>query len=114
RVGGAGVDSEAGGVMAAADLSASAGPQRRSLLYLLLYALAYGGVVVAYVPLLSLLLPLKVEEMAMADKVGLLSLTTLCGAVAASLANIAAGMLSDRSVARGRGRRGWVIGGLVA
>ena len=100
--------------MAAADPSTSAGPQRRSLLYLLLYALAYGGVVVAYVPLLSLLLPLKVEEMAMADKVGLLSLTTLCGAVAASLANIAAGMLSDRSVARGRGRRGWVIGGLVA
>jgi len=92
----------------------SAGPQRRSLLYLLLYALAYGGAVIAYVPLLSLLLPLKVEDMAMADKVGLLSLTTLCGAVVASIANIAAGMLSDRSVARGRGRRAWVIGGLAA
>lgn len=87
---------------------------RRSPLYLLLYALAYGGGVIAYVPLLTLLLPLKVEDLALADKVALLSLTTLTGAVAASLANIAAGMLSDRTARRHGGRRIWVVAGLVA
>ncbi|WP_421731263.1 MFS transporter [Brevundimonas sp.] len=97
-----------------ASLDQATGSQRRSWRYLLLYALAYGGGVIAYVPLLSLLLPLKVEEIAMADKVALLSLTTLAGAVAASVTNILAGMLSDRSVARGKGRRGWVLGGMVA
>ena len=87
---------------------------RRSQVFLLLYALAYGGGVVAYVPLLSLMLPLKVELMTPDGKVALLSLITLIGAVAASGTNILIGVLSDRTV-RGRyGRRPWIVGGLVA
>lgn len=86
---------------------------RRSLGYLLLYALAYGGGVVAYVPLLTLLLPVKVELLAGADKIAVLSAATLAGAIAASLANIAGGMISDRSMDRPAGRRPWVWVGLA-
>ena len=69
--------------------------------YLLLYGLAYGGAVCAYVPLLTLLLPLKVESIAEADgKVALLSLASIAGALAASVSNILAGMISDRWAGR--------------
>jgi len=91
-----------------------ADPARRSQTFLLLYALAYGGGVIAYVPLLTLLLPIKVEELAPDGKVALLSLATLAGAVAASLANVAVGMLSDRTVDGPHGRRPWVWSGVVA
>lgn len=87
---------------------------RRSWWFLALYALSYAGGVIAYVPLLTFLLPIKVEELAMVDKVQLLSLATLAGAVVASAANILAGMLSDASVKRGGGRRPWVWGGMIA
>lgn len=87
---------------------------RRGSMFLALYALSYAGGVVAYVPFLTFLLPIKVEELALADKVALLSLATLAGAVAASAANILAGMLSDHAVNRGGGRRPWVVGGLIA
>jgi MFS family permease len=88
---------------------------RRSLRWLLLYALAYGGGVVAYVPLLTLILPVKVELLTGVEgKVGLLSAATLAGALAASFGNVGAGMLSDLT-ANGRwGRRPWVWAGLVA
>ena len=86
----------------------------RSQAFLLLYTLAYGGGVIAYVPLLSLMLPLKVELMAPDGKVALLSLITLTGAVVASVANILIGVLSDRTVGGPHGRRPWIVGGLVA
>lgn len=86
---------------------------RRSLRFLLLYALAYGGGVVAYVPLLTLLLPVKVETLAPDGKIALLSAATLAGAVAASVANIVGGMLSDRGMDRPTGRRPWIWQGLV-
>lgn len=90
---------------------------RRSAGWLLLYALAYGGGAIAYVPLLTLLLPLKVEEIAPTEKLALLGLITVAGAVAASISNILAGILSDRiqGPVRGRiaGRRPWILAGLV-
>ncbi|WP_332658746.1 MFS transporter [Brevundimonas sp.] len=97
-------------------LAGSAGGEtrRQGWLFLALYALCYAGGVIAYVPLLTFLLPIKVEELALADKVALLSLATLAGALVASVANILAGILSDISVRRGGGRRPWVIGGMIA
>lgn len=85
----------------------------RGLGFLLLYALAWGGGVIAYVPLLTLILPVKIEAIAPDDKVALLSLTTLLGAVVASAMNVLIGMASDHTVMRERGRRPWVALGLV-
>ena len=92
----------------------AASPVRpRGLGFLVLYALAWGGGVIAYVPLLTLILPIKVEAIAPDDKVALLSLATLIGAVVASVVNIVVGIVSDRTVLRERGRRPWVALGLV-
>lgn len=80
--------------------------------FLLLYALANAGGVVAYAPLLTLLLPAKIAAAAAAGdaRVAWLGAATLAGALAASLANIAFGWASDVSGSR----RGWVAGGLLA
>jgi len=77
-----------------------------------LYALAWGGGVVAYAPFLTLVLPLRVEALAPDVKVALLSLIALVGALVASVVNILVGVLSDRSVGSVRGRRPWVALGL--
>jgi MFS family permease len=62
-----------------------------------LQGLAYAGVVVGYVPLLTLLLPLKLSEMVPADgQVGWLSLCAIGGAVSASLGGVLGGWASDR------------------
>lgn len=95
-------------------LSDASSPVRpRGLGFLVLYALAWGGGVIAYVPLLTLILPIKVEAIAPDDKVALLSLATLIGAVVASVVNIGVGVVSDRTVMRERGRRPWVALGLI-
>lgn len=78
--------------------------------FLLLYALANAGGVVAYAPLLSLLLPARIAAVAGSAQLGWLSLATLLGALSASLSNILWGWASDL---RGS-RRGWAAGGLAA
>lgn len=87
---------------------------RRSAGFLLLYAIAHAGGVIAYLPLLTLLLPLKIETLAGAARIDVFTATVVAGAVAASASNLLFGWLSDRSVARGRGRRGWVWLGVAA
>ena len=82
--------------------------------FLLLYGLAYTGGVIGYLPLLSFLLPMKVERIAGAARLDVFTACVIAGAVGASLANILFGWLSDRSLAIGRGRRRWVAGGLIA
>jgi MFS family permease len=89
-------------------------PDRRSTGFLLIFALAYVGGVVGYLPLLTLLLPIKVDAVAGAGRLDVLTVIVVTGALAASVSNIAFGWLSDRSVARGGGRRGWLAGGVVA
>lgn len=86
----------------------------RSRTFLGVMALANVGGVIGYLPLLTLLLPIKVERLSGDARIGLFTATVVAGAIAASLSNILFGWLSDRSVARGSGRRGWVAGGLVA
>lgn len=89
------------------------GNNRALTRFLLLFALAHAGGVAGYVPLLGLLLPLRVGEIAGDTQIGLLTVITVCGAVAASGANILFGVLSDRSWRLRRSRRRWIGGGLV-
>lgn len=86
----------------------------RSTIFLLKVALAYAGGVVAWLPLLSLLLPIHTAAIAGEARLGVFTATVIAGALAASGSNILFGWLTDRSVARGRGRRPWLRGGLIA
>lgn len=87
---------------------------RQPAWFLLAFALAYVGGVTAYLPLLSLLLPMKVGAMAGDARLGVMAACVVAGALAASLSNIVFGALSDRSRARGGGRRRWLAGGVAA
>lgn len=84
-------------------------PQRQPGWFLALFALAAAGGAVAYVPLLTVLLPQRIAELQGGEDVAVLAQVTFFGAVVASLANIAAGMLSDRS----GNRRRWIVAGMV-
>lgn len=88
--------------------------RRSRTFFPLLGALAYAGGVVAYVPLLTLFLPLRVEQVAGAARFDVLAATMMAGAVMAGASGIVFGWLSDRSLERGGGRRRWILGGLVA
>ena len=81
---------------------------RQPAAFLWLYALAWAGGAVAYVPFLTILLPARVESMA-GDHVRWLAYMTFCGAVAASVGGILFGWASDRSGVR----RPWIATGLV-
>jgi MFS family permease len=83
---------------------------RQNYRFLLLYAVALAGGAIAYVPFLTILLPLQVANLAPGDKVSWLAYLTFAGAITASIANIGFGWLSDRS----RNRTWWVGCGLVA
>lgn len=77
--------------------------------FLWLYALAWAGGAISYVPLLTILLPLRITAMAGDESIRWLAYITFCGAVAASAGNILFGMLSDRTGTR----RPWIASGLV-
>lgn len=78
--------------------------------FILLYALAWAGGTIGYVPLLTILLPVQVVGLAgKSAGVDWLAYIALIGAISASLAGIAFGYLSDIT----RNRRGWIAGGLV-
>lgn len=89
----------------------SSPPAERGIgVFLLVYALAWAGGAIAYTPFLTLLLPERVIDSVGPDlAVGWLSTLAFCGAIAASIANIGFGMLSDRT----RNRRGWAAAGLA-
>ena len=89
-------------------------PARRSWRFLLLVALANAGGVIAWLPVLTLLLPMQVERIAGPERLAVFSATVIVGALAASGANILFGWLSDRALARGTGRRTFAVGGLAA
>lgn len=68
------------------------------------YAAANAGATIAFVPLLVLILPLKSAQIAGEDKLLLLSVCLLAGALTASLSNITAGWVSDRQFAQKESR----------
>lgn len=74
---------------------------------LALFALAAAGGSVAYTPFLTVLLPLRIARLSGHDDVSALAQLTFAGAVMASVANIAFGMLSDRWGYRHR----WIAAG---
>lgn len=85
-------------------------PEPRRGAFILLYALAWAGGSVAYIPLLTVLLPGKVAALAGAEAgVGWLAQIALAGALTASLGNVGFGYLSDIT----GNRRGWILAGLV-
>lgn len=81
--------------------------------FLLLYALAWAGTAIAYMPFLTVLLPVRIEAMTAPGASGMalswLAATTFAGAVAASAGNILFGWASDMWF----GRRPWIICGLI-
>ncbi len=83
--------------------------QAREHRFLALYALTWAGSTIAYVPFLTLLLPMHVGDLAGSEAVRWLAATTFLGAIAASLCNIAFGWASDLV---GR-RRPFVLAGLL-
>ncbi|OAN62734.1 MFS transporter [Sphingomonas sp. TDK1] len=85
----------------------------RNWRFLLLFALANAGGTIGYLPLFTVFLPIKVEAVAGADRLNLFTLVAAIGTIAAIAANIGFGWLSDRSHLRGRGRRGWLLLGIV-
>lgn len=80
----------------------------------LLYALAFLGAHLAFMPLFVLLLPRRVEAVAGAQSVQVLSVLLLVGGLSASVAHIAAGAFSDRWFARRGRRRGPIAIGVAA
>ena len=82
---------------------------RQSKRFLYLYALAIAGGAVAYIPFLTILLPLQVTELAGQDALNVLAYIAFTGAIAASIANVGFGWLSDKT----RTRRPWIVAGLI-
>jgi MFS family permease len=82
--------------------------------FIALYVLANVGAYIAFIPLLQILVPLRAAAIDPAHGAVLLSRVAFCGAVAASLANILFGALSDRTRSTIGDRRPWLIAGLAA
>ena len=95
--------------MAGATQGGADGAARQSGRFLLLYALAVAGGAVAYVPFLTILLPMRVTAMVGASDIEWLAYASFAGAICASIGNIGFGWLSDLT----RTRRPWIAGGLA-
>lgn len=79
-----------------------------------LYAAAYAGLFVSFMPFITVLLPLKAAAVAGTDERGaLLSAAALGGAAVASIANLLFGALSDATYRKRGTRRPWIAGGLA-
>lgn len=77
------------------------------------YTLAQIGAFISFMPLLQVLLPLKAAAMDPAGKALLLSQVAFYGALSASVANLLAGAISDRTTSRFGRRRPWMVVGAL-
>ncbi len=77
------------------------------------YMAAQVGAYIAFIPLLTILLPLKAAAIDPAGRAEVLSQAALWGAMTAGLAGVVAGMIGDRTRHWPGGRSLWVIGGLI-
>lgn len=82
---------------------------RQSGQFLVLYALAVAGGAIAYMPLLTILLPSHVSSFAGQDSLTLLAYIAFGGAISASISNILFGWISDLT----KKRRFWIALGFV-
>jgi MFS family permease len=81
----------------------------QSYRFLVLYTLAVSGGAIAYVPFLTILLPLRATELDAGSAMNTLAYAAFLGAIASSLANIGFGWLSDVS----KTRKPWIFWGLL-
>ena len=77
------------------------------------YMAAQVGAYIAFIPLLTILLPLKAATIDPAGRAEVLSQAALWGAMTAGLAGVAAGLIGDRTRHWRGGRSLWLIGGLI-
>ncbi|MBX9615973.1 MAG: MFS transporter, partial [Caulobacteraceae bacterium] len=77
------------------------------------YTLAQIGAFIGFVPLLGVLLPLKAAALAPETAALLVSQAAMWGAVAAGIAHLVAGSLSDRTQVRYGTRKPWIIAGAL-
>jgi MFS family permease len=77
------------------------------------FTLAQIGAFISFMPLLQVLLPLKAEALNAGNKAVVLSQVAIYGALVASVANLLAGAISDRTTSRFGRRRPWMIVGAV-
>jgi MFS family permease len=82
---------------------------RQLATFMYLYALAVSGSAVAYMPFLTILLPLRATDISGTDALGLLAIAAFLGAIAASMGNIVFGWASDKTGER----RPWIWAGLA-
>ncbi|MFJ6024600.1 MFS transporter [Brevundimonas sp. NPDC092305] len=78
------------------------------------YGLAQAGAFICFIPLLTLLLPMKAEAIGADDKAVLLGQVAMIGGLAAAGANLLFGVLSDRTRGPFGRRRPWIIVGVMA
>jgi MFS family permease len=93
--------------MSPSDEARPATPVRTS--FIAAYTLAQIGAFVSFMPLFQVLLPLKAESIDPAGKALLLSQVAFFGALVASVANLLAGAISDRTTSRFGRRRPWMV-----
>lgn len=89
----------------------SAPTVRRSRLFILGYGAAQAGAYIAFIPLLTLLLPAQADALAGEGREVLLGQAAMVGGLTAAAANFAFGILSDRPRPWGR-RRPWMLLGV--
>ncbi|MDR7230092.1 MFS family permease [Caulobacter sp. BE264] len=77
------------------------------------YTLAQIAAFVSFQPLLQVLLPLKAEAIDAGGKAIVLAQVAFYGAIAASIANLLAGAISDRTTSRFGRRRPWMVIGAI-
>lgn len=91
-------------------MNVSEAPAKASGRFLLLYALAWAGTSIAYVPFLTILLPVRVAGLAGAQAgIGWLAYLSFGGALAASAGHLLFGWISDITGTR----RPWIMLGLL-
>ncbi|WP_425993931.1 MFS transporter [Caulobacter sp. DWR1-3-2b1] len=95
--------------MSPSDEARPATPVKAS--FIAAYTLAQIGAFVSFMPLFQVLLPLKAEAIDPANKALLLSQVAFYGALVASVANLLAGAISDRTTSRFGRRRPWMVVG---
>ena len=77
------------------------------------FSVAVIGAYIAFLPLLQILLPLKAARIAPTQAAAFLGAVAAVGAVAAGIANVVVGWLSDRTRSRLGRRRPWILAGLA-
>jgi MFS family permease len=77
------------------------------------YMAAEVGAYIAFIPLLTILLPLKAAAIDPAGRAEVLSQAALWGAMTAGLAGVVAGIIGDRTRHWPGGRSLWLLGGLI-